>query len=139
MKMPHCPLIESVEKRVKSKAGDNYPVGKRRISASEGEAAIIGEIKDEALAVRYLLQLIEDAVPGRSVELRVPPYGAIQCIEGLNHRRGTPPNVVEINSEVFLSLALGKSSWLEEVENGKLVASGELAAELSNIFPLRGN
>jgi hypothetical protein len=139
MKMLLELLIESVEKRVKSKAGDNCQVGKRKISASEGEAAISGAIKDEALAVRYLLQLIEDALPGRSVELRVPPYGAIQCIEGLNHRRGTPPNVVEINSEVFLSLAFGKSSWQEEVENGKLVASGELAGELSKVFPLRGD
>lgn len=128
-----------MENRANKETGDNYQVGKKKISAEQGEAAVNGKVEDEALAVRYLLQLIEEALPGRSVELRVPPYGAIQCIEGLNHRRGTPPNIVEISCDVFLSLALGKSNWQEEIENGKLIASGELAGELSKVFPLRGN
>lgn len=129
--------IDSVENWVNKETGDNCHVGKKRISPEQGEAAFSGQMMDEPLAVRYLLQLIEDLLPGRSVELRVPPYGAIQCIEGLNHRRGTPPNVVEISSETFLSLALGRSSWLEEIENGRLFASGELTAELAKVFPLR--
>ena len=112
-------------------------MGKRQIPAEEGEAAL--KSGDERVAVRYLLLEIEKKLPGKSVELRVPPYGAIQCVEGLNHRRGTPPNVVEISADVFLSLALGKSSWQSEVENGKVIASGELSTELAKVFPLRSD
>ena len=112
-------------------------MGKRQISAEEGEAAL--KNGDERVAVRYLLFEIEKKLPGKSVELRVPPYGAIQCVEGLNHRRGTPPNVVEITAGVFLNLALGKSSWQQEFENGKVIASGELSGELAKVFPLRSN
>ena len=110
-------------------------MGKKQIPSDEGEAAL--RSGDEATAVRYLLQLIEKQLPGKSVELRVPPFGAIQCVEGLNHRRGTPPNVVEISANVFLSLALGKSLWQDEVGKGKVSASGELSAELAKVFPLR--
>ncbi len=110
----------------------------KRITDQRGKAALSGETFDEATAVRYLLQLIADNHPGRSVELRVPPYGAIQCIEGLNHRRGTPPNVVEISASVFISLATGKTTWQSEIENGSLIASGDMAAELERVFPLSG-
>lgn len=110
-------------------------MSKKKIPAEIGEAALANQA-DLATAVRYLLQLIEQRSPGRSVELRVPPYGAIQCIEGLNHRRGTPPNVVEISPEVFVSICLGKTSWQQEVENGKVLASGEQAKELADLFPL---
>ncbi len=110
-------------------------MGKKQIPTDEGEAAL--RSGDEATAVRYLLQLIEKKLPGKSVELRVPPFGAIQCVEGLNHRRGIPPNVVEISASVFLNLALGKSFWQDEVDSGTVRASGELSAELAKVFPLR--
>ncbi len=109
----------------------------KKIPQAIGEAALANPEQDLPTAVRYLLQLIAQQAPGHSVELRIPPYGAIQCIEGLNHRRGTPPNVVEISPEVFLSLCLGMSQWQEELENGKVLASGELAKELVSLFPLR--
>lgn len=112
-------------------------MSKKKIPAEIGEAALASPETDLALAVRYLLQLIEKRSPGRSVELRVPPYGAIQCIEGLNHRRGTPPNVVEISPQVFVSICLGKTTWQQEVANGKVLASGEQAKELADLFPLR--
>lgn len=109
----------------------------KKIPTSIGEAALANPETDIPTAVRYLLQLIAERSPGHSVELRIPPYGAIQCVEGLNHRRGTPPNVVEIGPEVFLNLCFGKTSWEQEIENGKILASGELAKELGSLFPLR--
>lgn len=109
----------------------------KKIPVEIGEAAIANPERDLPTTVRYLLQLIAERSPGHSVELRIPPYGATQCVAGLNHRRGTPPNVVEISPEVFVSICLGKSSWQEEMENGKVLASGELAKELGSLFPLR--
>ena len=110
----------------------------KRITDQQGQAALSEESFDEAIAVRYLLQQIADNHPGRSVELRVPPYGAIQCIEGLNHRRGTPPNVVEISASTFVSLAVGKTTWHGEIDKGTLIASGDKASELGKVFPLSG-
>jgi len=111
-------------------------VSKRKIPTEIGEAALANPASDLPTAVRYLLQLIETRSPGHSVELRIPPYGAIQCVEGLNHRRGTPPNVVEISPEVFVSICLGATSWQAEIENGKVLASGEMTKELAGLFPL---
>lgn len=91
---------------------------------------------EQATAVRFLLQRIEATNPGHSVELRIPPFGAVQCIAGLNHRRGTPPNVVEMSPEVFLDLCLGELSWQQALGSGKLIVSGNLASELADLFPL---
>ena len=88
------------------------------------------------MAVRYLLQIIEDQHSGHSVELRVPPFGAIQCVAGLNHRRGTPPNVVEMSPETFLALCLGELDWEGARASGKVIASGTLTKELGDVFPL---
>jgi hypothetical protein len=115
---------------------DNWRMAKRQISKTAGVAAIAAG--DKATSVRYLLQLIETASPGGAVELRVPPFGAIQCIGGLDHRRGTPPNVVELSPENFLALALGDASWEELTQSGELLASGVMANELRNLFPLAG-
>jgi hypothetical protein len=109
-------------------------MAKRQISKTDGESAIA--TGDQPTAVRYLLQLIESAAPGGAVELRVPPFGAIQCIGGLDHRRGTPPNVVELSPERFVALALGEMSWEQLVESGELLASGVMASELRNLFPI---
>jgi hypothetical protein len=88
------------------------------------------------MAVRYLLQQLEDAYPGGTIELRVPPFGAVQILGGLNHRRGTPPNVVEINSQLFLELALGMASFAQSLGTTKLLLSGTRAQEIENLFPL---
>ncbi len=111
-------------------------MAKRQISQTVGRAAIAAG--DQPTAVRYLLQLIEAASPGGAVELRVPPFGAIQCIGGMDHRRGTPPNVVELSPDSFLSLALGKASWDELMASGELRASGVMAIEVRNLFPVAG-
>jgi hypothetical protein len=113
-------------------------MAKKRISDDLGLAALQDLEHQEAMAVRYLLQLLEVSHPGGTIELRVPPYGAVQLVGGLNHRRGTPPNVVELNPKDFLALAQGESSWDELSAAGKLIASGSRAGELRNLFPLPG-
>ncbi|MET7394536.1 sterol carrier family protein [Dactylosporangium sp. NPDC005572] len=86
-------------------------------------------------AVRDLLADLRSRVPGRSVEVRVPPYGAIQCVEGPRHTRGTPPNVVETDPITWLEIATGRKSWHEAVTAGKIRASG-VRADLSPYLPL---
>jgi Bacterial SCP ortholog len=83
--------------------------------------------------VKAILEAIAHDSPGHAVELRVPPYAAIQCVEGPRHRRGTPPNVVEMSAEVLLGLSSGDLLWSECVENGSIHASGE-RSDLSGIF-----
>jgi len=113
--------------------GDNWRMGKKQISKQVGELALASG--DQPTAVRYLLQQIGTEAPGGAVELRVPPFGAVQCIGGLDHRRGTPPNVVELSPDNFLALVFGRVGWDELVRSGQLVASGVLADELRNLFP----
>jgi hypothetical protein len=113
-------------------------MAKKRIADDSGLAALKDIANQEAMAVRYLLQLLEASHPGGTIELRVPPYGAVQLVGGMNHRRGTPPNVVELNPEELFALAKGESSWDELIASGKLVASGARAGELRNLFPVAG-
>ena len=108
-------------------------MAKKQIPSNEGMAAI--EAGNLPTATRYLLQEIEKRHPGGTVELRVPPYGAIQCIAGMDHRRGTPPNVVELEPQLFVELCLGKSNWQEDAQPGKSV-SGAMAQQVASIFPL---
>jgi hypothetical protein len=75
-------------------------------------------------------------VPGRSVELRVPPHVAVQCVPGPRHTRGTPPNVVETDAATWLRLAAGHATWADAVAEGKVTASGN-RADLSDHLPLR--
>lgn len=86
-------------------------------------------------AVTYLLGVLADLAPGRAVEVRVPPYAAVQCVEGPRHTRGTPPNVVETDPLTWLALAAGRSGWAEQVAAGKVRASGP-RADLSGWLPL---
>ncbi len=86
-------------------------------------------------AVRALLADLAAKVPGRSVEVRVPPYGAIQCVEGPRHTRGTPPNVVEMDPETWVRLATGRLSWAEAITQGRLRISGN-RADISNYIPV---
>lgn len=87
------------------------------------------------VAVRLLTGVLADRAPGRSVELRVPPYAAVQCIAGPRHTRGTPPNVVETDPAVWLELATGRLSWADAVAAGQVRASGE-RADLSSSLPV---
>jgi hypothetical protein len=87
-------------------------------------------------AVKTTARWLAQQVPGRSVELRVPPHVAVQCIEGPRHTRGTPPNVVETDAATWLRLATGQLSWADAVADGKVVASGN-RADLSRFLPLR--
>ena len=84
-------------------------------------------------AVKEILDLIKNISPGKSVELRVPPYGAIQCVAGSNHRRGTPPNTVEMSGQTLIRLIKEPSLWMTLCESGEVRASG-LLSDLSNIF-----
>lgn len=86
-------------------------------------------------AVRHLLEKLAAAAPGRTVEVRVPPYAAVQAIPGPRHTRGTPPNVVETDAHTWLELALGRLTWDEAVERGSVAASGS-RADLSEHLPL---
>ncbi len=83
--------------------------------------------------VKEILDLIKDVSPGKSVELRVPPYGVIQCVAGSNHRRGTPSNTVEMSGKTLIRLINGPSLWSDLCESGEVRASG-LLSDLSNIF-----
>jgi len=87
-------------------------------------------------AVKTSARWLAQHVPGRSVELRVPPHVAVQCVEGPRHTRGTPPNVVETDAATWLRLATGLSAWDDAVAEGKVVASGN-RADLSAHLPLR--
>ena len=86
-----------------------------------------------AAAVKEILDLIKNTSPGKSVELRVPPYGAIQCVAGGNHRRGTPPNTVEMGGQTLIRLINEPSLWITLCESGEVRASG-LLSDLSNLF-----
>ena len=83
--------------------------------------------------VKEVLDLIKDISPGKSVELRVPPYGAIQCVAGSNHRRGTPPNTVEMSAQTLVRLINEPALWSSLCESGEVRASG-LLSDLSNVF-----
>ncbi|SOC51529.1 hypothetical protein SAMN05660748_3759 [Blastococcus aggregatus] len=87
-------------------------------------------------AVKTSARWLAQQVPGRSVELRVPPHVAVQCIEGPRHTRGTPPNVIETDAATWLRLASGLITWADAVAEGTVVASGN-RADLSALLPLR--
>ena len=74
--------------------------------------------------VKHILKLVQALSPGRSVELRIPPYSAIQCVGGSAHRRGTPPNVVEMKAEILISLLESPDQWKQFCESGAISASG---------------
>jgi hypothetical protein len=105
------------------------------------EALDTGAVPDRAAlrdAVRALLTVLREKAPGRSVEMRVPPYGAIQCVEGPTHTRGTPPNVVETDPTTFVLLGTGRLTWADAVRAGRVTASGS-RADLSAYLPVWGS
>ena len=88
-----------------------------------------------ATAVRYTLEELAACAPGRSVEVRVPPFGVTQAVAGTVHRRGTPPSVVETDAPTWLALATGRLTWQDALDSGALQASGE-RCDLSVYLPL---
>ena len=85
--------------------------------------------------VKEILAMISKVAPGKSVELRIPPYAAIQCVEGTSHRRGTPPNVVEMDAKALIELTEGSLNWAEGIKSGAIQASGALS-DISKVFEL---
>lgn len=119
----------------------------RSISTADGRSAldavrsasVLGKDPartDLATAVRYLLQLLAEKAPGHSVEVRVPPFGAVQVVEGPRHTRGTPPNVVEMEPLTWIALATGEQEWADATAAGRISASG-VRADVSDLLPLR--
>jgi hypothetical protein len=98
-----------------------------------------GDRPDRAVlrsAVKESLAALAAAAPGHSVEVRVPPFGAVQCITGPRHGRGNPPNVVEADPRTWLALVTGRMSWADALRSGRLTASGTRADEVARLLPL---
>ncbi|MFI0465550.1 sterol carrier family protein [Saccharopolyspora sp. NPDC003752] len=100
----------------------------------DGEAAQPARA-ELAAAVRLSLRTLEQVAPGNSVEVRVPPFAAVQCVTGPRHTRGTPPNVVETDPRTWLLLATGRLDWAAALERGALTASGS-RSDVSQWLPL---
>jgi len=112
------------------------PVEPAASVASDIEALNRKPSPDLATAVRYLLQVLAETHPGHTVEVRVPPFGAVQCVEGPRHTRGTPANVVEMDATTWVALATGDLSWADAREGAHVHASGS-RADLSTLVPLQ--
>jgi hypothetical protein len=100
-----------------------------RLGAGAAESA------DQRLLTKHFLAVLEERAPGHSVEVRVPPYAAVQVIPGVRHTRGTPPAVVETDADTWIALATGQLTWVEAEKSGSVRASGE-RADLSPYLPL---
>jgi hypothetical protein len=116
-------------------------MGKAKITAIVGEASIrLAQSSPDdreavAMAVRYLLQVLADNAEGNTVEVRVPPFGAVQAIDGPRHTRGTPPNVIEMDAATWLAIATGTLDWDLAVHDGRIAASGQ-RANLAGYLPV---
>lgn len=92
--------------------------------------------RDElARAVRLSLRALAQVAPGATVEVRVPPFAAVQCVAGPRHTRGTPPNVVETDPKTWLALATARQTWAPALAEGRIAASGP-RADISPYLPL---
>ena len=117
-------------------------MARARIDSGTGATAVRtavagGDVSRDTLAtaVRFLLQVLAERAEGNTVEVRVPPFGAVQCIEGPRHTRGTPPNVVETDATTWLALATGSLVWSDALAEGRVHASGQ-RADLSDYLPV---
>lgn len=90
---------------------------------------------DDKLLTKHFLAVLAQRAPGRSVEVRVPPYAAAQVIDGARHTRGTPPAVIETDATTWIALATGQLVWTEAIASGRITASGE-RTDLSAYLPL---
>ena len=88
-----------------------------------------------AKAVRLSLRVLPAIAPGRSVEVRVPPFAAVQCVAGPRHTRGTPPNVIEMDARTWLELATGHLAWEDAVAAHRVRASGT-RADIAALLPV---
>lgn len=116
-------------------------MARRRISRHTGHAAVTAWAGGDqtrrtlATAARFLLEELTEQAPGSSVEVRVPPFGVAQCVQGPQHTRGTPPNVVELDAQTWLQLATGQTEWSRALAQGLISASGT-RADLTEVLPL---
>ena len=110
--------------------------GRQALLAWQQDAAAVPR-SARATAVRYTLEELAARVPGHALEVRVPPFGVTQCLEGPRHTRGTPPGVVETDADTWLALCTGAQAWAEAVAAGRVHASGQ-RADLSGVLPLAG-
>lgn len=116
-------------------------MGRARIADDVGAQAVRAALappatwETTATAVRYLLQLLAESAEGNTLEVRVPPFGAVQCIAGPRHTRGTPPNVIETDATTWLALASGRLDWADAIASGAVHASGA-RADLSGHLPI---
>jgi uncharacterized SCP-like protein len=90
-----------------------------------------------ATAVRTSLRAFAQQHPGKSVEVRVPPFAVVQCLAGATHTRGTPPHVVETDPRTWLLLVTGRIDWATALESTQLRASGHRADEIGALLPLK--
>ncbi|MDV9188734.1 sterol carrier family protein [Streptomyces sp. SR27] len=90
-----------------------------------------------AACTRLLADALAAKAPGGAVEVRIPPYAVVQCVEGPRHTRGTPPNVVETDPLTWVRLATGRTEWAAELDAAHVSASGE-RADLEDLLPLMG-
>ena len=123
--------MNRIETTRRSATGAGVGAGVER-GLAEGTPAAPAALR---IAVRALADLLAAEHPGRSVEVRIPPYAAVQCIAGPRHTRGTPPNVVETDPATFVGLACGFVDWDAAVASGQVRASGE-RADLRPFLPL---
>jgi hypothetical protein len=116
-------------------------MARRTVAASDLARALViaghpePDFADVPAAVRVTLGWLAQAHPGRSVEVRVPPYGAVQAVAGPRHTRGTPPNVVETDPATWLGIVSGRVRWSDAVGDGRVRASGT-RSDLSELLPL---
>jgi Bacterial SCP ortholog len=113
-----------------------------RLADPADVAAALARIRDDSpdaadlrLLTKHYLAVLEGRAPGHSVEVRVPPYAAVQVVPGVRHTRGTPPAVVETDAETWIALATGELTWPDAESSGRVSASGE-RADLTSYLPL---
>jgi Bacterial SCP ortholog len=114
------------------------PARLRIASSAEVRDALVAsprEPEQTRLLVKHFLAVLVERAPGASVEVRVPPYAAVQAVAGVRHTRGTPPAVVELDAETWIALATGALTWTDAEDDGRVRASGE-RADLSPLLPL---
>jgi hypothetical protein len=120
-------------------------MARRKIPTDVGMAAVhsvqagserVNSNPEFATAVRFLLEDLAIRIPGNSVEVRVPPLGAVQCVPGPQHRRGTPANVVELSPQTWFALATGELDIDAALESAAVIASGVRATEFAVVLPL---
>lgn len=116
---------------------------RRRTDPAAGRAAVRAWAADPpaadrettATAVRWSLEELGDRAPGNAVEVRVSPFGVVQCVAGPRHTRGTPPNVVEADAATWLALVTGTLGWGDALAAGRVRASGR-RADVSPWLPM---